>query len=169
MALAQALDTESVYVAKQKSIQVAVQLCTRFRRVKVNTLLDSGATENFIHLRMVKKIKLQTQLLRRPWQVKNVDGSPNKVEEVTEVAILEICHKGYWGKHAFFVAEVDCDDILLGYPFLEAINPKINWQSGKIYRAVTLKGTLKSDTLKVAKTTVTQQLTEAVTDKVEWL
>ena len=118
---------------------------------------------------MVKKIKLQTQLLRRPWQVKNVDGSPNKVEEVTEVAILEICHKGYWGKHAFFVAEVDCNDILLGYPFLEAINPKINWQSGKIYRAVTLKGTLKSDTLKVAKTTVTQQLTEAVTDKVEWL
>ncbi len=127
---------------------------TRFRRVKVDALLDSGATENFIHPCMVKKMKLQTQLLRKPQQVKNVDGSPNKAGEVTEVAILEIHRKGYRGKHAFFVAEVDHNKILLGYPFLEAVNPKINWWSGKIYRAVTLKGTLKGDALKVAKTTV---------------
>ena len=95
MALARALDTESVYVAKRRSIQVAVQLYTRFQRVKVDALLDSSATENFIHLRMVKKMKLQTKLLRKPQQVKNMDGSPNKAGEVTEVAILEICRKGY--------------------------------------------------------------------------
>jgi len=86
---------ELVYIAKQKSIQVAVQLYTRFWRVKVDALLDSSATENFIHLRMVKKMKLQTQLLRKPQQVKNVDGSPNKAGEVTEVMILEICCKEY--------------------------------------------------------------------------
>ena len=168
MALAQALDMESVYVAKWRSIQVAVQLYTRFQRVKVDTLLDSSATENFIHPRMVKKMKLQTQLLKKPWQVNNMDSSPNKAGEVTKVVILEICHKGYWGKHAFFVAEVDHNDILLGYPFLEAINPEINWWSGKIYGAVTLKGTLKGNALKVTKIIVTQQLAEAVTDKTEW-
>jgi len=86
---------ELVYIAKQKSIQVAVQLYTRFWRVKVDALLDSSATENFIHLRMVKKMKLQTQLLRKPQQVKNVDGSPNKAGEVTEVMILEIRCKEY--------------------------------------------------------------------------
>ncbi len=96
-----------------------------------------------------------------------MDGSPNKAGEVTEVAILEIHCKGYQGKHAFFVAKVDHDNILLGYPFLEAINPEINWQSEKIYRAVTLKGTLKADVLKVAKMTVPQQLAEAATDKKE--
>ena len=95
MALARALDMELVYIAKQKSIQVAVQLYTRFWRVKVDALLDSSATENFIHLRMVKKMKLQTQLLRKPQQVKNVDGSPNKAGEVTEVMILEIRCKEY--------------------------------------------------------------------------
>jgi len=83
-----------------------------------------------------------------------VDSSSNKAGEVTEVAILEICRKGYRGKHIFFVAEVDCDDILLGYPFLEAVNPEINWQSGKIYGTVTLKGTHKTDGIKIAKTTV---------------
>ena len=63
------------------------------------------------------------------------------------------------------MAEVDYDDILLRYPFLKAVNPEINWQSGKIYRAITLKGTLKGDALKTAKTTVAQQLMEAATDQ----
>ncbi len=67
------------------------------------------------------------------------------------------------------MAEVDCDNILLGYPFLKAVNPKINWQSGKIYGAVTLKGTPKGDALKVAKTMIAQQLAEAATNKKEWL
>src|SRR5216683_4038826 len=105
------------------------------------------------------------QLLRKPRQVKNVDGSPNKAGEVMEVAILEIRHKGYRGNHAFFMAEVNHDDILLGYPFLEAVNPEINWRSGKIYGAVTLRGTLKADALKIAKATMAQQLAEAMTDK----
>ena len=65
------------------------------------------------------------------------------------------------------MAKVDRDEILLGYPFLEAINPEINWQSRKLYGAVTLKGTLKTDALKVAKTTIAQQLAEATTDKRE--
>ena len=90
MALARALDTESVYVAKQRSIQVAVQLYTRFRRVKVDALLDCGATKNFIHPRLVKRMKLATRTLKKPRQVKNVDGTPNKAGKVTEVAILEI-------------------------------------------------------------------------------
>ena len=66
MALARALDTESVYVAKQRSIQVAVQLYTQFRRVKVNALLDYGATENFINPRLVKQMKLTTRTLKKP-------------------------------------------------------------------------------------------------------
>ena len=97
-----------------------------------------------------------------------MDGTINKAGAVTEVAILEIRHKGYQGKHAFFVAKVDRNEILLRYPFLEAVNLKIDWQSGKLNGAVTLKGTLKTDALKAAKTTVAQQLAEAATDKKEW-
>ena len=93
------------------------------------------------------------QQLNKLHKVKKVDGTTNKAEEVTQVAILKICHKRYQGKHAFFVAKVDCDEILLGYPFLEAINPEINWRSGKLYGAITLKGAHKEDALKIAKTT----------------
>jgi hypothetical protein len=99
-------------------------------------------------------MKLATRTLKKLRQVKNVDGTLNKAGKVTEVTILEIRRKNYRQKHEFFVAEVDRDEILLGYPFLEAVNPQINWQSGKLYGAVTLKGAHKGDTLKIAKTTV---------------
>ena len=112
-------------------------------------------------------MKLATRTLKKPWQVKNIDGTPNKAGKVTEFAILEICWKNYRQKHEFFVAEVDHDKTLLGYPFLEAVNPQINWRSGKLYRAVTLKGMHKGDALKIAKTTMVQQLAEAATDKKE--
>jgi hypothetical protein len=112
-------------------------------------------------------MKLATRTLRKPRQVKNVDGTPNKAGKVIEVAILEICQKNYRQKHEFFVAEVDCDKILLGYPFLEAVDPQINWRSGKLYGAVTLKGVHREDMLKISKTTVAQQLAEAATNKKE--
>ena len=66
------------------------------------------------------------------------------------------------------MAEVDYDEILLRYPFLEAVNLEINWWSGKLYGVVTLKGTLKADALKVAKITIAQQLAKAVVNKKEW-
>jgi hypothetical protein len=96
-----------------------------------------------------------------------VDSTTNKVGEVTKVAILEIHYKGYQGKHTFFVAKVDHNKILLSYPFLEAINPKINWQSEKLYGAITLKGNYKGDDSKITKITVAQQLSKAATDKTE--
>ena len=147
MALAQALDTRSVYVAKRHAIQTAVQLYTRFRRVKTDTLIDSGATENFIHPRLVKKMKLQTKTLAKPQQVKNIDGSSNKAGLVTQIAIMEIHQQRHRSKHQFFMAEIDRNNILLGYPFLEAVNPLIDWKNGRIFGAIMLKGSHKGDNL----------------------
>jgi hypothetical protein len=83
-------------------------------------------------------MKLATKTLKKPQQVKNINGTPNRAGKVTEVTILEIRRKNYRQKHEFFVAEVDHNEILLGYPFLEAVNPQINWRSGKLYGAVTV-------------------------------
>jgi hypothetical protein len=38
---------------------------------------------------------LQMQQLNKLHKVKKVDGTTNKAEEVTQVAILKICHKRY--------------------------------------------------------------------------
>jgi len=34
--------------------------------------------------------------------------------------------------HQFLVANIDEDDIILGYPFFKAANPQINWIQGQL-------------------------------------
>jgi gag-polyprotein putative aspartyl protease len=66
-----------VYVAKKKSIHASLLLHTGSKRAMKKALLDTGATENFIHPRVVKQLSLQTKKLSKPRKVKNVDGTLN--------------------------------------------------------------------------------------------
>ena len=63
MALAWAVlnNSGSMYIARKHAIQVPFQLRTRRKQVDRKALLDSGATECFIHPCAVKQLKLATQ------------------------------------------------------------------------------------------------------------
>jgi len=52
-----------MYIAQKHAIQVPFQLRTRRKRVNRKALLDSGATECFIHPCAVKQLKLSMQTL----------------------------------------------------------------------------------------------------------
>jgi len=41
------------------------------------TLIDSGATENFINQETVKKLKLGSKKLSEPIRLRNIDGTYN--------------------------------------------------------------------------------------------
>jgi hypothetical protein len=102
----------------------------------------------------------------------------NQSGEVTKGVNLIVKHNGRPQMHLFYVANIGEDDLILGYPFLEATNPEINWTEG------TLKGTIILLTTKshleqsmgntrpiwLAKTTTATQLTmeAASTKKREW-
>jgi aspartyl protease len=59
-------------------IQMSEQRATR------NALLDSGATESFIHPRVIHELRLHTSQLHHPRTVRNVDGTDNKLGKVTD-------------------------------------------------------------------------------------
>jgi len=187
----------SMYIAQNHAIQVPFQLQTKMKQVNQKALLDCGATECFIYPWAVECLKLATRKLIKPCKVQNVDGTPNKSGEILEAVDLIVNNNGQRASHAFFVANIGQDDFILGYPFFEASNPNINWNSGHIKGFTTvssinadtwwppLKGTKQQNSTpawvwcipgwekgnkiwlqtRVAKTTVTQQLAKAATDK----
>ena len=84
----------------------------------------------------------------------------------------------YTTLHRFLVAEIGEDDLILGYPFLEAANPTVDWITGMIKGTVALISYTDWDILPeaekktwfhatLAKVTVAQQLAEQATDKKE--
>jgi hypothetical protein len=54
------------------------------QRATHNALLDSGATESFLHLRVVNELKLPTYKLNHPQKVHNVNRMDNRLGEVTK-------------------------------------------------------------------------------------
>jgi predicted aspartyl protease len=66
-----------MYVARQKCIHVSLLLHAGTKRAIKKALLDTGATENFIHPCVVKQLGLKSKKLTQPWKVKNIDGTLN--------------------------------------------------------------------------------------------
>ena len=133
-----------MYIARKHAIQVPFQLQTRKKRVNRKALLDSSATECFIHPRAIQQLKLKTQTLQEAQKVQNVDGTTNKSGQILEAIDLIVNNNGEKALHAFYVADIGQDDFILGYPFLEASNPNIDWCSGQINGFTTIS-TTKAD------------------------
>jgi Aspartyl protease len=63
---------------------------TESERVEEEALLDSGATECFIHPRFATKYNLSGQTLDKPRHVRNVDGTTNRMGQIKEEVLLMI-------------------------------------------------------------------------------
>jgi hypothetical protein len=70
--------------------------------------------------------------------VKNVDGTLNQSGKVTEGVTLITKYNGKPQKHLFYVANIGEDDLIPGYPFLEATHSDISWKEGTIGRTIIL-------------------------------
>ena len=155
-----------------------VLLYNSLERVEKEALLDCGATECFVHPRLVEEGKLPSMPMKKPRKVRNVDGTTNRMGTITHEVQLMIQFGDYVTLHRFLVADIGEDDIILGYPFFEAANPDIDWAAGTLKGEVILSSYEDWEELpeedkgtwfhaRIAKTTVAQQLAEKATDKKE--
>jgi hypothetical protein len=87
---------------------------------------------------VVEQLQLKKTKLPKSQKVKNVDGTLNQSREVTEGVILIIKYNGRPQRHLFYVANIGEDDLILGYPFLKAADPKISWMKGTIEGTIIL-------------------------------
>jgi hypothetical protein len=59
------------------------------KRAEVVTLVDSGATENFLNLTYAKWLRLPIKTLKTPRKLYNVNGTENKAGELRHYMDLE--------------------------------------------------------------------------------
>ena len=68
-------------------MKIPVSFRTAYARADKQILVVSGATDNFIHPRLIKRLALGTQRLERPWKIWNIDGTNNKAGRIAEYVV----------------------------------------------------------------------------------
>ena len=95
-------------------------------------LVDSGATDNFIHPAFAKRLGLTMTPLDTPKRIYNIDNTKNKSGSITHSLELKVTTKGIDKIMRFLVTDIGNEDILLGYPWLATFEPRFGWKNAII-------------------------------------
>jgi len=111
---------------------VRVFIHSNSKRAETISLLDSGATENFLNLDYAKWLKLPIKRLPFPRKLFNVDGTENKAGQLQFYMDLAIRTGTTTTNMRFFLTQLGEHKAILGYPWFAAVQPKIDWKKGWI-------------------------------------
>ena len=95
-------------------------------------MIDSGATENFIDIEVWKALNIGRFRLAKTIPVHNVDGSINKNGNIDSYVWLRVRFGRQEKNMKFYLTSIGKECFILGYPFLRAFNPAVNWQTGNL-------------------------------------
>ena len=132
MAWVRAICCNAVYITRYQSLCVPVLICTRYFMADKQVLVDSRATNNFIHPSFAKKLGLKMTPLEKPKRIYNIDNMSNKVGSITHLLKLRVTTKGQDKVMRFLVTNIGNEDVLLGYPWLATFEPKFGWKEAVI-------------------------------------
>src|SRR6266702_39168 len=77
-------------------------------------------------------MKLGKRPLQRPRKIWNIDNTANRAREITHYITLDIQTRGVQKAIQFLVTNIGNKDIILGYPWMAAFEPKFVWKNGVI-------------------------------------
>jgi hypothetical protein len=98
----------------------------------IKALVDSGATDNFIHPNFVKRMGLGQRELDKPKNIYNIDDTTNKLGQITHYLALTVTTAGKTQEMRFLITDIGREDVLLGYPWLSTYEPRFSWRHGTI-------------------------------------
>src|SRR5712675_3384392 len=125
-------DRTNVYMSIHKSMTVRTYVHSPLKRAETTALLDSGATENFMNLAYAKWLKLPIKTLWYPQPLFNVDGSTNKQGDLKFYSDLVVRTGTTKRNMRFFLLNLGNHQLILGYPWFAAYQPKVDWARGWI-------------------------------------
>ena len=118
----------------EKSICIPIFIFTNEEAQIINTfaLVDSRVIGDFIDWDLIKKKGYQMQRLFQPLKAQNMDGSANQGGIIHHKVILYLCIAKTEEKREFLVVNCGQKNLILGLPWLQEINPLINWTTGEV-------------------------------------
>ena len=122
---------KSVIVAdkQSKSFRIALSVLknTFDKDVITKALIDSRASINCLDWGFVKKHKIPYYQLPQPIHARNIDWSDNESGVIKFITTTFIRIKGIIHQVLFHIINCGNENVILGTPWLEKINPEINW------------------------------------------
>jgi hypothetical protein len=94
MAWVRALHCNTVYITRYRSMRVPVSIHTSYFMANKKALVDSGATDNFMHPAFAKRMGLGLQELPNPKKIFNIDNTSNKSGMITHFLDLNVQTNG---------------------------------------------------------------------------
>ena len=94
--------------------------------IYTRTFINCGADINCIDYSFAQRNKIPLKKLEKPLTVNNVDRSPNEAGMIRHAVILFIQMGGIIHKEEFYAIKCGKDNII-GLPWLNQVNPTINW------------------------------------------
>ena len=127
-------------------LHIPVTLIGKNRQKEITAMVDSGASTIFLSKDFVERNRVKTIPLPKTIPLYNIDGSRNKMGDITHMAQLGL----KLGNHqeemvAFTIADIGTEDVIIGIDWLREHNPEINWAEG----TVTLECCNKPETPKI--------------------
>ena len=113
-------------------LNIGVEKVDTHEGVTVKVLLDSGTTGMFIDRKIAAKNRFKLQKLERPVAIRNVDGMNNSRGVITHQVEVNVYYKSHMERMRIDVCDLGKTDIILGMPWLQVHNPKINWKTGEV-------------------------------------
>jgi len=98
----------------------------------VKALLNSGATGSFIDRDFVCLKGINTRTLSCNIPVFNVNGSPNKAGQISEVIDVLLRYKTHSKRMLLAVSGLGKQSLILGYNWLKDHNPKVDWEKEEV-------------------------------------
>ena len=113
-------------------MKVPISFWTLHATADKTILVDSWATNNFIHPKLLWRLGLGSQPLERPWKIWNIDGTTNNAGALTHCVDLEVRTGDRQEIMKFLVTDLGGEDLILGYPWLSTFEPKFRWRDASI-------------------------------------
>src|SRR6267154_5794000 len=117
-------------VGKTKELRVPATIFSSVhpnKSLHTTAVVDTGAGATFIHWMFVRKHGIKTHKLEKPFSIRTADG------KTSEKKCTHYCHLAMKIDDRLMIGKFnimnmsDRDMILLGKPWLSAMNPDINW------------------------------------------